>query len=188
MMDLLSDLNERTYSSDKCYGVIGRALTYVTSFERNCKTLHCILRIGKEFSLDDQEAIGSMVKSLFKCPLGPHVSYLADTHAVFLQKRGLGQGDANMLSDFFGTKLRVAKAARNEIAHDVTVGIADLVEDDEGRASVVKRVEPCIRDIAWANWMVFNMQQGLTGEPVVRGVDHYCDEAVKWVCEIDDDV
>lgn len=184
---LPNELNERTYFSDELYGVIGRALTFATRFESNCKALAILINLKKDWRLDSDNSIEEMsqkVNELYEKPLGKYVGIIGQVckHNMNIAKEaGIAQ-----LFKLFYKKLRRANQARIEIAHRLTRGIEDYAEDDHGRTDIIKSIEALIREIAEADLLVFNVTRIITNEPPYLGGNHYCEEAVKWVCEIED--
>ncbi len=84
------------------------------------------------------------------------------------------------------TKIKDAREARNEIAHDLTKGIEHRAEDEKEKGHVMKEVEILVRKIAEADVNVYNLCRVITKEPPYQDANDYCERAVKWVCEVED--
>ena len=211
MTDLPLILNTRACFSDECYGVIGRALAFATSFECNCKAFEALIEIkkgrrkkGLDFS--DEQSMAKFCRELEEKKLCQRTKAIrnsleeaAENAARFgditLEDEGFELGtltgeDLSDLMEFanksLSEKLEDARKARNEIAHDLTKGIEHDTEDDEGRKNIIKHVETLVRRIAEADVQVYNLCQFLTNEPTFKDASEYCEVAVKWVCEIED--
>ena len=56
---------ERTYFSDDTFGAIGRALTFATDFEANCKSLSMLMDIkSRKLSLENENDFKSFLEKL----------------------------------------------------------------------------------------------------------------------------
>ena len=181
------EFNERTIFSDECYGVIGRALTFATRFESNCKVLAILFKLKTDWRLDRDkctEELSERVNKLYEKPLGMYVGIIRQVY----EKNMNNSKEAGIieLQKFFTKKLQSANKARIELVHELTRSIEDEVDDDDGRANIIKRVETLIREIAEADLIVFSVIRVITKEPPYLGGNRYCEEAVKWVCEIED--
>jgi len=181
------EFNERTIFSDECYGVIGRALTFANRFESNCKALAILLKLKTDWRLDSDKCtdeLSERVSKLYGKPLGIYVEIIRQV----CEKNMNNSKEAGIteLQKFFTKKLKSANKARIELVHELTRSIEDEVEDDNGRANIIKSVETLIREIAEVDLLVFNVIRIITKEPPYLGGSRYCEEAVKWVCEIED--
>jgi len=171
---------------DEIYGIIGRALAFATSFELNCKALQAIMGMKKLVPhRGDKQAITDFCEKLEKQRLFTRIKLineeLKDTARAVAdhdKDRAYVLEYANKLLE---VKLKEARKARNEIAHDLGKGIEHFVEDDEWREKLIKEVETLVRKIAEADVSVYNLCQYLTNEPTFKG--DYCEAAVNWVCE-----
>lgn len=188
MIDLPLFEHERTWFSDECYGVIGRALAFATSFECNCWALEALTEIKSELDFSDEESMVEFCRKLDKKFLGRRTKDI--TKNLKKGAETLAEKDMSCLVEFlatnFGEKLEDARKARNEIAHDLTKGIEHYAEDNEGRKNLIKDVEKLVRRIAEADVEVYNLCRSITKEPRFVDADRYCEAAVKWVCEIED--
>lgn len=189
MIDLPLILTTRTCFSDECYGVIGRALAFATSFECNCKSLEALTEMKRGLDFSDEESMAEFSKELDKKLLGRRTKDI--TKNLKKGAETLAEKDMSYLVEFWATnlgeKLEDARKARNEIAHDLTKGIEYYAEDDDERRKNLIDVETLVRRIAKADVEVYNLCQILTKEPTVDA-GGYCETAVKWVCEIEDDL
>lgn len=188
MIDLPLILTTRTCFSDECYGVIGRALAFATSFECNCWALEALTEMKRGLDFPDEKSMAEFCKKLGKKLLGCRTKDITK-----LLKKGaesLAEKDMSCLVEFLATelgeKLEDARKARNEIAHDLTKGIEHYAEDDGGRKNIIKNVEKLVRRLAEADVEVYNLCRIITKEPRFVDASGYCEAAVKWVCEIED--
>lgn len=185
--DLPIFLTTRTLFSDQCYEVIGRALAYATSFECNCKSLGVIIKMKQEFDLNNDESVSKLCHQA-RLPLGFWTKALGK---VFREaaKPAIERNDVTAGQLTFEpliAKIKDAREARNEIAHDLTKGIEHRAEDEKEKGHVMKEVEILVRKIAEADVHVYNLCQTITKEPPYQDANDYCERAVKWVCEIED--
>jgi len=188
MIDLPLILTTRTCFSDECYGVIGRALAFATSFECNCWALEALTETKRGLDFSDEESMAEFCRELDKKFLGRRTKDI--TKNLKKGAETLAEKDMSCLVEFLATnlgkKLEDARKARNEIAHDLTKGIEHYAEDDERRKNLIKDVETLVRRIAEADVEVYNLCRILTKEPRFTDTSKYCEAAVKWVCEIED--
>jgi hypothetical protein len=175
-------LTERTEYSDECYGVIGRALAFVTSFEMNCKSLEAIMEMKKGLLCNkDEDSITDFCGKLERKVLGKCIGKIMEEF-----KKGEDAFEfMGSINKWLEEILDDARNARNDIAHDITKGIEHCAEHPERRAVLIKEVEALVRRVAEADVQVYNLCQFLTKEPTFTG--NYCDDAVKWVCEVEYD-
>ena len=206
MIDLPLILTTRTCFSDECYGVIGRALAFATSFECNCWALEALTKMKGALDFQDEKSMVHFCRELDKKLLGRRTKDItktlkkgaeavAEREDVTLGDEEFDYGtikgkDLSYILEYsatkLGEKLEDARKARNEIAHDLTKGIEHYAEDDKGRKNLIKDVETLVRRIAEADVEVYNLCRILTKEPTFKDASRYCEAAVKWVCEIED--
>jgi hypothetical protein len=68
---------ERTEWGDSHYGVIGRALSFASRFEKNAKSLAALMKLkGNKSILSSDAAIESFFKEINKTPLDGHLGFL----------------------------------------------------------------------------------------------------------------
>lgn len=206
MIDLPLIHTGRTWFADECYGVIGRALAFTTSFESNCWSLEALTKMKGALDFQDEKSMKRFCRELDKKFLGRRTKDItktfkkgaeavAEREDVTLWNEEFDYGtikgkDMSYLVKFsatnLGKKLEDARKARNEIAHDLTKGIEHYADDDERRKDLIKDVEKLVRRIATADVEVYNLCRLLTKEPTFKDADTYCEAAVKWVCEMQD--
>jgi hypothetical protein len=181
MMDFpFIDCVERTEFSDECYGAFGRALYVAQHFEANCRGLVALLEArkriietGKADLLNDPEFIKS-VSRLWKHTVGKNLKVL-ETYGF--------PKEILLLLD-------KAREGRNEIAHEITLGIEHEIEEDEGRKKILQSIASAVRDIAKGDEIIGFLIQYITEEPCpsVSYLRNYPSEVVKWVCETSDSI
>lgn len=164
---------ERTEFSDETYSVIGRALTYAQKFEGDCRTLRGLVeakrgKLHREL-FDDDAAFGRFVNALDRKVLHKQISEIV--------------GRLHLPHDV-DKALQLARNSRNEIAHEICVGIQFDMETDVGRNRLVDQISVAIRRIAKAHLLVLTITCLLTREDLPRSdyLDTYCNRVVEWVC------
>jgi hypothetical protein len=165
---------ERTEFSDENYGVIGRALFVAQHYEALLRSLATLLtarhahKSGEVPSFDDP-LFDKFVLELWDRQLGTNIKIL-DMYG--LPKKGV-------------RILHKARAARNYIAHNLTIGIEHEVEKDAVRTQLIEKVAKLVRSIAEADAGVGILIQKITHEPLPNAlfVKNYTDKIIQWVCE-----
>ena len=206
MIDLPLIFNKRTHFSDECYGIIGRALAFATSFECNCKALEALIEMQSGLDFSDKKYIAEFNRKFEKKLLGSRMNAIQKAlkkGAMDLAKNGdntlenedhklgtITNKDLSLLAldsvKTLGEKFEDARNARNDIAHNVTKGIGHGVENDKGREGIIKNVETLVRRVAATDVEVYNLCRILTKGSRLNDTDNYCETAVKWVCEMED--
>jgi hypothetical protein len=141
----------------------------------------------KDWRLDSDkctEKLSERVSKLYEKPLGVYVWIIRQV--LEQNMNNFKEAGITELHKFFTNKLQSANKARIELVHQLTRGIEYDVEDDNGRTNIIERIVTLIREIADADLIVFNTIRVITKEPPYLGGSRYCEEAVKWVCEIED--
>jgi hypothetical protein len=168
----------RTEFSDEGYAAIGRALTFATRFEANCRALAITLDLkramvdpNRAFSLDDETALRELVETIHSRNLNNHVQALTSRLK---------------LSTDIDKLLHDARKARNMIAHELTLGADDEIETDRGRGLLLEMMEDGVRTIAQADVVVSALVALVTHEPMMtaHGMNGYADRVVEWVCTV----
>ncbi len=169
---------KRTVFSDDTYGMIGRALTFATRFESDCRALSVLLglrsKVNKgEFSLSDQKHVERFVTGLHKKMLHEHIENI---------KKVL-----NLDEDIYKL-VYDAKDARNHLVHELTLGIEYNIETEQGRENIVNDLRETVTKIARADLLVILLIAVKT-EGVFSGIgaDSYFNNVLKWVLEVEDD-
>jgi hypothetical protein len=172
--------HERTEFSDASYAAIGRALAYATAFEDACRGLSRLLHIGERLpevlkSVPDLDAaFAKIVQKEWDDRLGQHVKRILDYHEF----------PSNV-----GEMIKQAKAARNEIAHEIALGTLDRplpsIETDNFRTELLSRLAQLVRAIANGFIIVELASLSHSREPLPTRsfLSSYPDRIVEWVTE-----
>jgi len=168
---------ERTDYSDQGYAIIGRALAYAQGFEGDCRALRKMLEAKAgtldESLFDDEQSFRDFIEAIHREPLSKQLGRITKmlhlTHDV-------------------DEVLHLARASRNEIAHEVCLGRQFDIETIEGRTSLVNEVSIAIRRIAEAHLVMLVLMTLVARESLPAGhyLDSYCERVVEWICETDD--
>jgi len=181
MNDLLFDFDiSRTEFSDAAYAAVGRALAFATSFEANCRALAALIGVCEAMKVrgaSDSESVDDLFDRLTQ---------------EYWQVRRLRHHETSVVrryklpEDVRGI-LRVGRAARNEIAHEVTLGIAAEIETEEGRSRLLESLRDIVAKIADADRIVCVLLHLDTQEPLptVAAFEEFPTRVIKWVCDID---
>ena len=167
---------ERTEFSDQAYGAAGRALAYATAFEALCRTLNSLQhvrdRVGeiRRTIQEPDEAFALAVAEIWDQRLHQHVRNILQYHEY--------------PSDI-GTAVKAAKAARNEIAHELTLGLPSTVETDEGRTELLVRLSQLVNALADGYAIIEITSLAETNEPIptLSSLSSYPSKIVEWVIE-----
>ncbi len=172
---------ERTVFSDDTYAVIGRALAYAQKFEADCRALNALLRAkrivseeeSRELNFEDQAAYTAFVVEVYRQTLNKNIWQILQSLQLPSDTR---------------EALHLARSARNEIAHEICLGIQWDVETDEGRKRLVGEISRSVRAIAEAHQLVLAITCALTREdlPALHYLNSYCDSVIEWVCSIEE--
>ena len=177
MIDLPFDFNtERTEFADSFYAVIGRLLAFATRFESHCQALAIVMKLESALhdgiiSFDNDGDLELLVKKMTQRKLYDNIKNII-----------VGFGLPNDIS----LAMDNARKARNEVAHSLTLGIEDRVEDDEKRAIILQQIRDLVFDIAEGDRLVCTFLHLETNEhlPTLAYIQNYSDMIVNWVCEI----
>lgn len=168
--------NERTEFVDSFYAVVGRALTFATRYESNCRALAVIMGIKTalekgSFSLDNDEDLELFVKQITRRTLNENIKNIIS---------GLG-----LPGDVSGV-MHNARKARNEVAHSLTLQMEDVIGDDKQGESVLQQTKDLVSDIAEADRLVCTLLHLETNEhlPSLTYIQNYREMIVNWVCEV----
>jgi len=102
---------ERTEWGDSHYAVVGRALAFASRFEKNAKSLSALVKIrGNPSLMGSDEEIERFFSGISNTPLAQH-----------LKAMGLDEGEA-------GNTLKDARLARNEVAHELAMGMDRCID------------------------------------------------------------
>ena len=168
--DIFMDDFERTVWADAHYAVIGRALTFATRFDAGCKTLNVMLSVkSKRKSLSTEDDIRSFVNRLYKHPLAEHIKSIV--------------GNKNNLKSILDN----ARFARNEIAHEITLGLDRCIDNLPKVAlrHMMKRLKELIKSLAEADKIISLISSIVTHEclPNHDFLSKYPNLVEKWVTE-----
>jgi hypothetical protein len=173
---------ERTYFSDDGYSIVGRALAYAVKFEDHCRALNILMSAMKQrrlrtFSFDDNASFQLFLNGLEKLTLNEHISQILRSLEPV---EGFPEDMVN--------QLHAGRTGRNQIVHEVCLGIEQDIETDGARERLIKHVSDAVRNVAEANSLVLLFTCGLTGEPVPTSqyLKAYPDRVVRWVCETEE--
>ena len=168
--------SERTEFSDASYSALGRALTYATVFEANCRSLsslgHLKIRLPELLKTypPGTDVLPMIVGEIWRKQLYPHIEKVLKNH---------GWGSK---SDVAGL-LTKAREARNEIAHAVALGLPANIETDVGQSEFLARISALVEEITVGLMIVEVTSLVETHEPCPAPdffVD-YSQRIVRWV-------
>ncbi len=165
---------ERTEFSDAFYAALGRAVAFCTLFEANCRALGSLLGIRARAASEPsiQDMLDDVVRELQKRRLVHHLD-------AIVTRLGLASG----VRETF----RIAREARNILAHEFAVGVERDVETDLGRTHRLAELERLVRQVASADVLVCLLGQFISKEdlPSAAFVDSYPARVSLWVCDVD---
>jgi len=166
--DIFMNEFERTKWADAHYAAIGRALTFATRFEALCKTLNIMLGVKENRSvLESEDDIRAFVDRLHKRRLAQHISSIV--------------GNENELKDI----LEKARLARNEIAHDLALGLDRSIDSlpESAVQHLMERLKELVKTLAEADRIVSLISSVLTNEhlPVPEFLKNYPRLVEQWV-------
>ena len=177
--DVFMDDFGRTIYGDDLYSIIGRALTVSTRFEAMCKMLNTMFHVkSKHGILESEEQISVLVNKIRSSPLARHIKEIAKVN-----KNAIGFDGLRDLLD-------AARIARNEIAHEITLGLdmcIDSIEEDKITDLKIE-LEKSIKSIAQADKIISLIVSIVTHEPIPSGdfLESYPDRLKSWVIDIDE--
>ncbi len=162
---------ERTGWGDGIYSILGRALSLAAHFESSCRSLAWILhlRVGPREIFESEELMKEFLKKLYDRPLKKHISQFAAS-----------QDDFRRLMD-------KGRYARNEIAHEIPMGMHDQSGLNHNEQYFLKRIGQLAMILAEADRAVCYVLTEITNEHMPNNdfLKDYPDRVVKWVCERD---
>ncbi len=162
------DIFERTAWADAHYAAIGRALTFSTRFEANCKVLNILL--GVKNTLGSEEDIKDFVERTNRLMLNKHISSIV--------------GNNNELKDI----LDKARLARNEIAHELTLGLYHFIDTlpESHIQEIIESLKELIKSIAEADRIISLILSIETNEqiPSPKFLKEYPNRIERWVTDI----
>lgn len=167
--EIFMDDFERTEDGDRLFSSLGRALTLATRFESNCRGLAAILQMKANSSavLETDEALKEFSEKLYKRTLDHHIksSVVAESELHKLLNR--------------------ARIARNEIAHELPLGLCSQEGLDRLGEDVDAGIKELVATIAEADRAVCFVLTDITNDhmPTNEFLKSYVDRATAWVCE-----
>jgi hypothetical protein len=180
MSDLLFDFDtDRTEFSDATYAAIGRALTFATRFEANCRALAALIGVReamKARSVPDGESVDDLFERLTQEYWQVRRLRHHETAVALYEK----------LPQDVRAILRVGRQARNEIAHELTLSIVAEIQTEEGRSTLLQSLRSTVAKIADADRIVCVLAHLETREPLptVVAFDEFPKRVVEWVCDV----
>ena len=162
---------ERTEWGDGIYSILGRALSLAAHFESSCRSLADILhlRVGPREVFESEELMKEFLKKLHDRPLKKYISQFAPSE------------------DDFRCLMDKARYARNEIAHEIPVGMYDQSGLNHKEQYFLKRIRELSMILAEADRAVCFVMTEITNEHMPNNdfLKNYPDRVVKWVCQQD---
>ena len=157
--------------SDPCFMSLGRLLALSQRLESHCRSLalHFKVRLAAPSPLESEAALHGFCEDVWKQTLHAHIAYLS---------RLCGSE-----SDLYKI-LDEARIARNEVAHDVTLGFEHWAYDE----SLVSEANALIRELATAlaraDHLLCALESVLSKKPMPSGEGYrrYSERLVTWVC------
>ncbi len=188
MVDLaFFNTEERTEYSDELYAVIGRALAVATHYEANCKALVSMLEIKKQPALlkGKQEEVEEKLKKLWKRTFFKNIQVLTSfpKETAENQKDDPETARAKDFADYLLKILDKAREARNDIAHEITLGIEDKAEYEEYRGTTIEMIQEQVKYIAEADFHIAGFIENFNKTNIATSLDKYIERIMNWVCE-----
>ena len=169
--DIFMDDFERTEWGDSIYSAIGRALTLATHFESSCRGLVGILQLKTtpHEILESPTGIEEFSAELYRRSLGRNISTLVPT-----------QDDFRLLLD-------KARDARNEIAHEIALGIEDQEGLERNEDFLLRRIRELSLILAEADRAVCFALTVVTHDhmPNNNFLKEYPEKIARWVCGLE---
>jgi len=158
----------RTHETDSVYAAIGRALSFATHFEVNCKALATV--IGFEAAINDPLAsfasVSEVVNRVISNQLARHIAKICP-----------GTDDARGILDR-------ARLSRNAIAHEVTLGLKSERETTNRHDEMFLRLHTIALALAEGDRLVCLLYHVATNQqfPPADFVREYPTRVARWVC------
>lgn len=162
---------KRTAWGDSHYAVVGRALSFASRFEKNAKSLSALIKLKSKASiLGSEEEIEAFFAEINRTPLAKHLQFL-----------GLDEGSAADI-------LKDARLARNEVAHELALGMDRCLDllPERAMATLLKIAENMGERLAKADAVISFLASVATSEPTPTRefFDAYPAKVVTWICEL----
>jgi hypothetical protein len=169
--DIFMDDFERTEWGDSIYSAIGRVLTLATHFESSCHGLVGILQLktSPHEILESPTGIKELSDELYLRSLGRNISIFAPAQ------------------DDFRHLLDKARDARNEIAHEIALGMEDQEGLERNEEFFLGRVRELSLTLAEADRAVCFALTVLTHDHMPNNdfLKKYPERIAQWVCELE---
>jgi hypothetical protein len=118
------DPYERTECADEIFGVVGRALTLATHYDRNCKSLANVMDLRENnHLLSDKVAFDELLRCLEKRQLKRNIDKFTSTITSRLKSSNLSGDVVDAYQHTIFAWLHEGREARNEIAHDIATSL-----------------------------------------------------------------
>lgn len=170
------EFHELTEDSFSLYSIIGRLLTLCAQFEADLRVLAAILEVRQmdKDVLKDPNALNRIVAKVARGPMHQRVL-----------------GIIRQFKDFSGFEevehtLLAAKAARNELAHDLTLGLLSPPAHEQLYSSVLSRSVELLEVITHGHALVLLITAGMTHEDPSQ-IEHlisFHERARSWVLDV----
>ena len=158
------------------HAALGRALAIAARFETNCRAFETLLIVREESRKattreEHDEILGTLSLKVWNRHLGTRPETLAARY------RGLLKIDLEAV-------LRAAVKARNDIAHDLAIGVCDRDTDDD-HDSRLDEIRSAVERIVEADRIITLLTALETREsaPTMETFDTYPARTVRWVIE-----
>ncbi len=155
------------------FSVLGRALFTAQHLEMNCRAIAGFLHMRSQVmqhgsSVLDDGTFQKGIHQLWKKTLGQHVH---------------GLNELCIFSDDAAQLLGAAVKARNELAHDVAMGITDRLDAELDQR--IDEIRELVRKIATADKIVSSLLHILNKDPLPRKdyFKTYEERVIAWVTE-----
>jgi len=185
-MDLaFFETNGRTEFSDELYAVIGRALTFATHYDINCKALANTIDIRQNVDLmHDQEKFHDMLEKWSKRQLKGGIDKVTSTIKTSLKNDGIANDIIEAFEETIFQPLEEGRIARNFIAHELALGMAGNSENEDFRKRTIDMVKNNISIIAKADFFVAGfIENHINKRGITPSMESYIERIVDWVCK-----
>ena len=141
-------LTETSQEVNDIFVKIGRALYVATRFESYCRTFNILLDLKSsankgDLSLEDDDQVNKFVNKILKSSLHNHI-------IIILESLNHNNDISKLIFN--------AKNARNYIAHEITLGMEQSIENDASFWKVkYKEIDDSITKILNAEFIIINM-------------------------------
>jgi len=158
----------RSRQTDSVYAAVGRALTFATHFEVNCKALATV--VGFEAALEDPlasfKSVSDVVSGVVTQQLARHIAAICP-----------GKNDARAILDR-------ARLSRNAIAHEVTLRLNSESDTTKIRDELLQRLHEIALALGEGDRLVCLLYHVATDQryPSTEFIREYPERVALWVC------